>query len=57
MKSKKKELDVDFIGGLGELTELEEKKLSEYFNKKKLEKRNTKPSLEVEKSTKKKVKV
>lgn len=55
MKNKKKELDVDFIGGLGELTELEEKKLSEYFNKKKLEKRNTKPSLEVEKSTKKKV--
>lgn len=43
------ELDVDIIGGQGDLKELEEKALSEYFSKKKLEKKNTKPSLEVKK--------
>jgi hypothetical protein len=36
MKNKKQILDVDFIGGQGELTSTEEKALSEYFNKKKL---------------------
>lgn len=36
MKNKKHILDVDFIGGQGELTSTEEKALSEYFNKKKL---------------------
>jgi hypothetical protein len=36
MKNRKHILDVDFIGGQGELTSTEEKALSEYFNKKKL---------------------
>jgi hypothetical protein len=37
-KSKKIDLDVDFIGGQGSLTETEEKELSEFFkqNKKRL---------------------
>jgi hypothetical protein len=35
MKSKKTELDVDFIGGMGALTSQEEKSLSEYFKKRK----------------------
>jgi hypothetical protein len=37
MKSKKNELDVDFIGSQDELTQDEEKALSEYFKKRKLE--------------------
>lgn len=38
MKTKKIDLDVDFIGGQGSLTEGEEKELSEFFkqNKKRL---------------------
>ena len=36
MKTKKNELDVDFIGGHGELTSEEEKALSDYFKKQKL---------------------
>ena len=36
MKKAKKELDVDFIGGLGELTKEEEKAISEYLKKQKL---------------------
>ena len=36
MKTKKLELDVDYIGGQGPLTESEEKALSEYFKKHKL---------------------
>jgi len=35
MKTKNIELDVDYIGGLGTLTENEEKALSEFFKKKK----------------------
>ena len=35
MKTKKLELDVDFIGGQGSLTIDEEKALSEYFKKRK----------------------
>jgi len=35
MKTKDKELDVDFIGGQGPLTVAEENALSEYFKKKK----------------------
>ncbi len=35
MKSKKIELNVDFIGGMGALTVQEEKALSEYFKKRK----------------------
>ena len=36
MKNKNIELDVDFIGGQGSLTDTEEKALSEFFEKKKL---------------------
>jgi hypothetical protein len=36
MKSKLKELDVDFIGGQGPLTKTEEKAISEYIKKQKL---------------------
>ncbi len=36
MKSQNIALDVDFIGGLGALTPLEEKALSEFFKQKKI---------------------
>lgn len=36
MKSKSKELDVDFIGGQGPLTKEEEKQISEYLKSQKL---------------------
>jgi hypothetical protein len=36
MKTKKKELDDDFIGGLGPLTKEEEKSLSDFFKQRKL---------------------
>lgn len=36
MKTRKKELDVDFIGGQESLTIAEEQALSEYFKKRKL---------------------
>lgn len=49
MKTKKTELDVDFIGGMGALTSQEEKALSEYFKKRKQTsnktKKSTKPKL------------
>jgi len=35
MKTKNKELNVDFIGGMGSLTESEEKALIDFFKKKK----------------------
>jgi hypothetical protein len=35
MKTKKTELDIDFIGGLGPLTKEEEKALSDFFKAKK----------------------
>jgi hypothetical protein len=38
MKTKKIELDVDFIGGQGSLTIEEEKALSEFFKQRKLHK-------------------
>lgn len=40
MKNKIKELDVDNIGGLGQLTEEESKSLSDYFAKQKVKKAN-----------------
>ena len=36
MKTKKTELDVDFIGGQSGLTQAEEKALSEFFKQKKI---------------------
>lgn len=41
MKSKSKELDVDFIGGQGPLTKEEERKISEYLKSQKLLRSNT----------------
>lgn len=38
MKTARKELEIDFIGGQEPLTAQEEKSLSEYFKKKKTEK-------------------
>ncbi len=37
MKTKSKELDVDFIGGQGPLTKSEEKAISEFFKSQKLQ--------------------
>jgi hypothetical protein len=34
MKTRKTEIDIDFIGGMGPLTENEEKALSKFFKKK-----------------------
>jgi hypothetical protein len=42
MKTKKNELDIDFIGGLGPLTQEEEKALSDFFKVQKLIKENKK---------------
>ena len=52
MKTKKNELNVDVIGGLGELSHEEEKALNDYFAKKKLKtnlnkKQTNKPSSKV----------
>ena len=41
MKTKKHELDVDFIGGQGSLTEAEEKALSDYFRQRKIKTNKT----------------
>ena len=41
MMKKKKELDVDFIGGQGPLTKVEEELLKEYFRKNKTKKSKT----------------
>jgi hypothetical protein len=49
MKTKKIELDVDFIGGQGSLTIDEEKALSEFFKQRKLQ--NAKSVSTTKKST------
>ena len=55
MKTKKNELDVDFIGGQGSLTAEEEKALSDFFRKRKM---TSKPSVDKTKqSTAKRPKV
>lgn len=36
MKTNKIDLDIDFIGGLGSLTKIEEKELSDFFKSRKL---------------------
>lgn len=56
MKTRKKELDVDFIGGVGPLTKEEEKRISEVIKMLKVKKSSTsKPTRKL--TTKKKVKV
>jgi hypothetical protein len=42
MKTKKTELDVDFIGGQGSLTIAEEKALSDFFSQRKIASATTK---------------
>lgn len=41
MKTKKSDIEIDAIGGLGSLTLAEEKALSEFFQKKKATKKKT----------------
>lgn len=41
MKTNKINLDLDFIGGQGSLTKIEEKQLSDYFKSRKLSARTT----------------
>lgn len=41
MKTKKSDIEIDTIGGLGSLTLAEEKALSEFFQKKKATKKKT----------------
>jgi hypothetical protein len=41
MKTKKTELDVDFIGGQDSLTSAEEKALSDFFKKRKMSTKKT----------------
>jgi hypothetical protein len=41
MKTNKIDLDMDFIGGQGSLTKIEEKQLSEYFKSRKLSAKST----------------
>ena len=55
MKTKKKELDVDFIGGLTPLTKDEEKRISEVIKKLKSKKKPTLQSKKRKPSPKKKV--
>ena len=55
MKSKKTELDVDFIGGQGPLTKEEELTISEYIKKRKLLISKEKQRKEKLTATKKKV--
>ena len=41
MKTNKIDLDLDFIGGQGSLTKIEEKELSDFFKSRKLSARTT----------------
>ncbi len=54
MKTKNKELDVDFIGGQGPLTKAEEEMISNYLKNQKILKKKTATSSR-KKSSKKKV--
>lgn len=54
MKTIKKELDIDFIGGHGPLTKKEEKALSDFFKAQKLMKENKKKT--ANQATKKRIK-
>jgi hypothetical protein len=41
MKTNKIDLDIDFIGGLGSLTKIEEEELSDFFKNRKLSMKKT----------------
>ncbi len=57
MGHSKRELDVDFIGGLGPLTKEDEKAISDFIQARKLKKANGKTRLSSRKNTKKIAKV
>jgi hypothetical protein len=54
MKTKSKELDVDFIGGQGSLTKEEEQRISEYLRTQKLLKEKRKKRVSIDLSQRKK---
>lgn len=55
MKTKKAELELDFIGGLGSLTVKEEKALSDFFRQRKLTSKNTSHNKKIVTSSRPKV--
>ncbi len=55
MKTRKKELDVDFIGGSGPLTKEEEKRISEIIKSRKSKLKPTAKKLKTKLTSKKKV--
>jgi hypothetical protein len=55
MKTKKKELDVDFIGGSGPLTKEEEKRISEIIKSRKSRQKVTAKKSKTKLTSKKKV--
>jgi len=55
MKTKKSELDVDFIGGQSALTAAEEKALSDFFKQRKISSSN--PSIKQRRRSKRRQKV
>ena len=55
MKTKKKELSVDYIGGHGSLTLAEEQDLHEYFTKKKVDSKKSKSKASPKKTKQTKV--
>jgi hypothetical protein len=55
MKTKKKELSVDYIGGQGSLTLAEEKELNAYFTKRKLNSKKSKSKASPKKTKQTKV--
>ncbi|MBK9105217.1 MAG: hypothetical protein IPL92_11780 [Saprospiraceae bacterium] len=55
MKTKKKELSVDYIGGQGSLTIAEEQELHEYFTKQKVDSKKSKSKASPKKTKQTKV--
>jgi hypothetical protein len=55
MKTRKKELDVDFIGGSGPLTKEEEKRISDIIKSRKAKQKVTAQKSKTKLTTKKKV--
>jgi hypothetical protein len=55
MKAKKKELSVDYIGGQGPLTIVEEQELHEYFTKQKVGSKKVKSKVNTKKDKQPKV--
>lgn len=55
MKTRKSELDVDFIGGVGSLTKDEEKRISDFIKSRKVEQKLTHQKTRRKLTTKKRV--